>query len=82
MSWSEFFWLMVYVVCVFVFCLAVFYFFLGFFIRIFVFAFSCGMRAWQIVTQPIRRLFARVCSGTKKNKNEVVVSWDDEDDGF
>jgi hypothetical protein len=40
------------------------------------------MRAWPIVTWPIRHLFALVFPGKKKNKNEVVVSWDDEDDSF
>ncbi len=82
MCWSESFWLMAYMVFVIVFCLAVFYFFLGFFLRVFLFAFRCGMRAWPIVTWPIRRLFALVCPGKKKSKNEVVVSWDDEDDSF
>ena len=82
MSWSEFFRLMVYVVCMLVFLYACYLFLFGFFMRIFLFAFSCGEKAWLLVTWPVRRLFALLRPREKKSNKEVEIFWDDEDEDF
>lgn len=82
MNLSELAWLLLGVVFVIAFGMAAVYFYVGFFARFFLFAFMCGEKVWLFVTWPIRRLFALVFPGKKKSKNEVAISWDDEDDSF
>ena len=44
------------------------------------FNFSCGEKAWLLVTWPVRRLFALLWPREKKCNKEVEIYWDDEDD--